>query len=1177
MTVTLSTDMKRFTIKDNTQTYTFNMCPTTKLPTLMWDPETRPGDVIAMPSSATASSVSPITAPPLDSELPQDSNTPLTPLQIESAQKIRALHKALGHPSDVNLALLLKGMNSALTATDIASCKRLFGPCEACEHGKGVLKAHFVERIPATHIGEHLYADLLFVKDTRDTIGVYHFVVEEITSHIYIEKMQSQSALDVADSVIHVEEFWRQKGKKTSVIFYDDDRAVNAISSRAAIELRTGIPNDHQVVAERYIRVCRERIRATLASLPFLLPSFLYGYLLEYVAASWNATPNKKTAPLSPNEVLGATPLRTDVDATVAFGDIIRCNLVHPDATVGKRVIGLVVRTTFNHTGKAHVYVLSSGNYADTSVKMGSFYRIVPDSVIIGILNRLSHAKGLATTVPMEHLLHRLSTEEFARTFEGSTLGNVTLRLKANMDAKREMPKMQTNIKKISSPLAPPLAIASPAPTSATMAHQSHVPAIAENQDRGTTVPVQMSAPAPKSPEPAPAPAPSSEAPAPPSPTPGTADPYARAYTTRNRSAVSSALALLADVSDPATATPPSFANLMKATSEPSSVESLMTMLSISDDPFVPSNLQPLFMNPKTRPEGAHAKGLDILDVISNVANSFDLDDNRIRNEAPTRTDKEREATEKEIKNILVDHKTLSQTTESELTHTEWIKRVYTRIFTTLKRDNSVKARGIAGAGGKPQDRSDYPEGTWSPCVKMQSLSIMCKVTAVRDWFVNSADVRAAYLNANLKDKVSAKTGEQFRRVLEVKGDLAQAFMRVKPDLTPPDSKGRLFFFIEKALYGLMESGLLWYEEISEYLLSQGLKPSTSDPCIFHGDKLSIALYVDDFLVVSETQESFERFQEKLAEKYGGVTCHRGPTIDYIGIDFSKSKGRVEMSMASYLTKMLAEEEWPQPSWAPPTPASGDLFLRPEGVLLSPVEAKKFTSLNAKILHAAAKVRGDVLMATNELCGRNAAPTQDDAKKQQRLMDYLFHHRTLSLGYDNDEDMRIYGYVDASYGTHHDGKSHTGAVISIGNATLNPVKIRSFKQKLVARSTTEAELIGVHDCTADILWAAEALEEWGYEQKFPAVLFQDNLATIFLAHRGHKPFSKMSHVNVRYFSIKDLQDRGYIEVCHKGTKLMVSDSLTKVTSQSLTTDQRDAYMNLRKNARSRRIEAGEEG
>ncbi len=52
-------------------------------------------------------------------------------------------------------------------------------------------------------------------------------------------------------------------------------------------------------------------------------------------------------------------------------------------------------------------------------------------------------------------------------------------------------------------------------------------------------------------------------------------------------------------------------------------------------------------------------------------------------------------------------------------------------------------------------------------------------------------------------------------------------------------------------------------------------------------------------------------------------------------------------------------------------------------------------------------------------------------------------------------------YVDASYRVHADMKSHTGCVITLGKG---PIFVRSAKQKLVSKSSTEAELIALSDC-----------------------------------------------------------------------------------------------------------------
>ena len=56
----------------------------------------------------------------------------------------------------------------------------------------------------------------------------------------------------------------------------------------------------------------------------------------------------------------------------------------------------------------------------------------------------------------------------------------------------------------------------------------------------------------------------------------------------------------------------------------------------------------------------------------------------------------------------------------------------------------------------------------------------------------------------------------------------------------------------------------------------------------------------------------------------------------------------------------------------------------------------------------------------------------------------------------------VEGYVDAAFGCHEDGKSHTGMVVTVGGAT---VMCMSSKQKIVTEDSTEAERQS-HECLA---------------------------------------------------------------------------------------------------------------
>lgn len=55
-----------------------------------------------------------------------------------------------------------------------------------------------------------------------------------------------------------------------------------------------------------------------------------------------------------------------------------------------------------------------------------------------------------------------------------------------------------------------------------------------------------------------------------------------------------------------------------------------------------------------------------------------------------------------------------------------------------------------------------------------------------------------------------------------------------------------------------------------------------------------------------------------------------------------------------------------------------------------------------------------------------------------------------------DNILQVEAYVNASYGTHSDYKSHTGSVITIG---CGPIYSKSSGQKINTKSSTEAELV----------------------------------------------------------------------------------------------------------------------
>ena len=88
--------------------------------------------------------------------------------------------------------------------------------------------------------------------------------------------------------------------------------------------------------------------------------------------------------------------------------------------------------------------------------------------------------------------------------------------------------------------------------------------------------------------------------------------------------------------------------------------------------------------------------------------------------------------------------------------------------------------------------------------------------------------------------------------------------------------------------------------------------------------------------------------------------------------------------------------------------------------------------------------------------------------------------------------------MDAAYATHADMKGHTGATFTMGQGSIYS---NSLKQKLVAQSSTESELVGVHDILPQILWTRNFLMSQGYPVQ-KNVVYQDNMSAMLLENNG---------------------------------------------------------------------------
>ena len=105
--------------------------------------------------------------------------------------------------------------------------------------------------------------------------------------------------------------------------------------------------------------------------------------------------------------------------------------------------------------------------------------------------------------------------------------------------------------------------------------------------------------------------------------------------------------------------------------------------------------------------------------------------------------------------------------------------------------------------------------------------------------------------------------------------------------------------------------------------------------------------------------------------------------------------------------------------------------------------------------------------------------------------------------------------------------------------------VKSTKHHSTADSSTEAELMALHEAMKYITWIADVYLELGYETR-PIETFQDNKSCITLSSEESINFrGRSKFINRKYFGIyQHLQDGDAI-LTHLGTESMIADVLTK--------------------------------
>lgn len=495
--------------------------------------------------------------------------------------------------------------------------------------------------------------------------------------------------------------------------------------------------------------------------------------------------------------------------------------------------------------------------------------------------------------------------------------------------------------------------------------------------------------------------------------------------------------------------------------------------------------------------------------------------------------DKARAGLLKEI-NQFIQRGTGIPISPSQLTRQTVKKAIDTHTFLKDKgNEDSFKGRIVLR--GDQQDRSLYTESEISsPTVGFQAVLMMAAIKQKEKRHHMFIDFTGAYLYADLKHAITMRLGKTETEILVSANPTYSSYVH---------TDGCIYFDLKKALYGSIEAGKLWNQLISNYLTQElGFIPNPMDPCVFnHGQgrrQLTISLWVDDIFSTCRKKSKLHWLLDKLKERFPELTHNEDQVGSHLGLIFDfRVEGVVSIDASKQINTALTDMEITKFS---ETPAANDLFEINDGLnTLEPKLLKKFRSVVCLLLYVAKRVRLDILLPVIFLTTRVTIATSQDWKKLIRVLRYLNATRELRL---HLKDIGVLqAYIDASYGVHtHNGRSHSGQCITMGEGFFYA---NSGAQKIVCKSSAEAEIVALSDQASTLLYFKAFLEAQGHV--FDTTIKEDNTATIKMIQNGRPMSNRSRHINIRYFFLKERVDNGEIKIVHVRTADQVADILTK--------------------------------
>ena len=281
---------------------------------------------------------------------------------------------------------------------------------------------------------------------------------------------------------------------------------------------------------------------------------------------------------------------------------------------------------------------------------------------------------------------------------------------------------------------------------------------------------------------------------------------------------------------------------------------------------------------------------------------------------------------------------------------------------------------------------------------------------------------------------------------------------------------------LNKSLYGLKQSGRMWYNRLNEYLVKEGYRNDPISPCISikkfeNKGFVIIAVYVDDLNILGtsgEISQTVEYLKKEFEMK------DLGKTKLCLGLQLEYISDGILVHQKAYTEKVLKRF-----NMVDCHPLSSPMVVRSLGPDTDPFHPKMddedvlgpempYLSAIGALMYLATHTRPDIAFAVNLLSRFISCPTLGHWNGIKHVLRYPQGMKDLGLFYTNHNKDGLVGFADAGYlSDPHQARSQTGYVFTHGGTARS---WRSMKQTIAATSYNHSEILAIHEASREVVW-----------------------------------------------------------------------------------------------------------